>query len=322
MDNSMNVNFLYLITAIIILIFVYILLMNTKKSIHNKKILLETKKKLYEIPYDMSDVYLSNIRKNLPLLYKSADKSCENLRKFIDSTHKDLENFMGDGPKTDKKIADIDLMRYDVMTEYEFLKNGLETTSDDSQTKAFINILIDIEIILYLIRNDMCRDKKLVLTSLHNLMEELYTNRCKDGETYDMITVENFTGDLNEMTDIIGLDAVNVKKYLNQGVSTYGECSQNIKKNVLDDEIYSNEEETPLYTIYKGSNMPKIDKRDLISQNFDCSADYIVTTKNSQPHAPFCDIEKLREVRKKIQKLTLDMNFSRSLRNDYDFLDA
>lgn len=46
------------------------------------------------------------------------------------------------------------------------------------------------------------------------------------------------------------------------------------------------------------------------------------SSMNSAGNKSFCDIEQMREEKNKIKKLSTDMNFNRSLRNDYDYLDA
>jgi hypothetical protein len=321
-EDSIDINFLYLIISVIILITVYNILCNTQEHLHTKKITLETKKNIYSMSSDVCDLYLTNIKKNMQLLYKNFDKSkCPKLKIYIDETHNDLQKFL-DG--TEIKADDMDLLRYNIINKSDLLKS-----SDFESEKSFVNILLDIEIILYMMRNSMCDNKKLTLISLHNLMKLLYVNSCSDTLSYsDTLTYsdlynsyETFAGDREEIYDISGIDILKSVSIPNRGPSSNSAASQNIIYDMAGEE-YVNEKETPVYKIEQPLQKNKIDKTQLVSQNFDCSSDYILSYKGSQPYVPFCDINKLRTERSKLKALTTDLNFNRSLRNDYDFLDA
>ncbi len=324
-SDTININFLYLTISVIILITVYNFLNNSEEPSDTEKAYIEIHNKVYEVSPDKCDVYLNNIHNNLKLLHRAADKTaCNKLRVYIDQARADLQNFThrhGMSPN------DLDLLRYDIINKHGLLKDSLSDDRQDTETdKAFADILIDLEIIVYMVRHSLCQDRPLVLTNLYTLMEQLYSVRCHNGRTYSE-GVSAFTDYVPELYDTTALDIME-SEFANvcaRGPSTNSECSQNIEKNVLDDEDYSVEKETPLYIAKNPENKSpqvKVDKRLLVSQEFDCSADYILSQKGSQPYVPFCDIAKLRAERAKLRAKTTDLAFNRSLRSDYDYLDA
>jgi len=334
MTDSIHINLAYFLVALGLLVLIYYILCATKESIYSKKIAIETRKKIYEIPYDICDIYLTNIRNNLKILYKNSDKNiidkkkCSNLRHYIDKTHLELKLFIDN---VDVEANDIDILRYDVINKYELIRENLQ----DDMNRSFTNILIDIEIILYMIRHSLCKDKKLILISLHNLMEQLYITKCFDKKGYDKFLnreenddlLETFTGDREELYDITGMDIMysEVAKNGISGPSTNSVCTQNISANVIDQEDYLYEKETMMYETqdYKLDKLNKYRTEvDSLSQNFECSADYILISKSSQPYSPPCDINALREERENIRNRTVDLKSNKSLSNDYDFLDT
>lgn len=292
------------------------MLTTTQKYIHNKKIIIETKKNTYAVPQDMCEIYLNNMKKNLLLLYKSFNKEkCKDLYLYIKETHNELQKFTN----SDLEANDADLLRYDIINKLDLLK------SDDLKLhKSFINIILDIELILYLIRTSSCSNKRLTLNSMHNLMKSLYMNRCSDTLTYTDLYNNDDVSKVNEMftnndeLDISGADII--KSTLpNFSKSIHTTQSQDVRYD-MNGEEYTNQLETPIYKSEISSGN-KIMKKDLVSQNFDCSSDYILSYKSSQPYVPLCDINKLRSERVKLKALTTDLTFNRSLRNDYDHLD-
>lgn len=310
MSNSIDANFLYLVVSVVILLIVYNILMTTKERIHEQNIIIETRKNLYEVPRDICELYISNLTKNVALLYKNLDKSrCKNLKKYLEKAHDDLKEFT---QNVNIDINDVDLIRYDVIDKYDIFKD-----SDFSTEKEYINIIIDLEIILYMIRNAIC-PKKINLIALQHLMEELYKKSCSETISYDAKNniIEGFAGDREELYDISGMDIINAIRPHAPGV--YSKPSQ--LETALDGEQYANEEQTLTYGIAK-PNKTKINRNNLVSQGFECSADYILTSKNSQPYMPFCDVNQLRSERKKLKGKTTDLTFNRSLRTDYDYLD-
>lgn len=100
-----------------------------------------------------------------------------------------------------------------------------------------------------------------------------------------------------------------------------------IPDDIAFDEYNGSEKISPVYQMTeKTSRLPKlnnkkVDKRQLISQEFDCpSRDYILTYRNTQPYVPMCDINKIREERKKNIKNNVDLSGINSLRDDYEYL--
>lgn len=308
-NDRIDINFLYLIVAIIVLIFVYNMLSSTQNYIRDKKIIVETEKNTYLMPYDACDTYLTNIKKNMHLLYKSSDRTkCKNLQSYIDRTYNQLNGFT----KYDIKANDADLLRYDLVNELDMLKS-----EDFKSQKAFVNILLSIEYILYMLRTSSCPNKKLSLISLHKLMKELYDNRCSDVLSYsDIYDTEFFD---NRDIEVAPADIVESAKALNKRPIVAQEMSQDITYDMNGEEFMAQAESISYKVEMPQKN--KINKKDLVSQDFDCSSDYILTYKGSQPYVPFCDINKLRNEREKLKTLTTDLTFSRSLRNDYDYLD-
>jgi hypothetical protein len=156
------------------------------------------------------------------------------------------------------------------------------------------------------------------LISLHKLINGMQRHQTSDGVTYEermkqLNVVENFSGDRDELYDISGLDMVPV---VSNGASKNTELTQDSYYDMI-----SREEETPFYSNKKEIGDFVLNKKELVSQDFDCSKDYILTSTNSQPYVPFCDINKLKKERSKLREKTLDLSFTKSLRNDYDYLD-
>ncbi len=309
-----DVNFLYLIISVIILIFVYGMLIRTQRHIRDKKILIEADENAYLVNYDICEAHLNNIKKNIMLLYKTTDISnCKKLREYIQQTHKDLSKFV----EYSQDPTDADLIRYELINKLELLKYD----SDDLKLKRlFAGVILDIEAIVYSLRNSTCSNNRLVLKSLHKLLNELYKNQCSEISSYE----EMFT-DVGRETFVEGFEdmaVIHSTKTANNKAPGQPKTvqSQNVTYD-MNGEEYANQTETK---VYKCDVLEKntILKKDLVSQDFDCSSDYILTYKGTQPYVPFCDIDKLRSERVKLHALTLDQSCVRSLRNDYDYLDA
>jgi hypothetical protein len=309
--RSIDINFLYLVISVIVLIFVYGMLVRTQSYIHKKKIMIEAEKNAYLIAGDVCESHLNNIKKNIIMLYKSVDVTkCKNLKAYIQQAHDDLNKFTGFA----REPNDDDLIRYELINNLEILK----VDSDDIELKKmFASVVLDIEAIIYLLRSSSCGDKRLVLKSLHKLLWTLYKNQCSGGSTYEEVHGrEPFSGDVEK--DIPSP----VAKTSLRGVPRSERVSQSQDVSYdMNGEEYINQTETLAYKCDVPAKNPII-KKELVSQEFECSSDYILSYKGSHPYVPFCDIDKMREERDKLRALTLDINCARSLRNDYDYLDA
>ncbi len=343
-EDSTNICIVYVVILFIIVIAVYSISYDRKNgSCGGNSIIIETKKMSYDVPVNICDIYLMNILKYIKLLYDSADRTkCIKLNKYINASIADLQKF---NQTRNIQVDDVDLVKYGFVDQYKFYKdlerNGDEKDSLDND-RLFVNLIINMELVLHMIRNSKCDDKKLVLISVHNLMEYLHRNKCRDVDNmYDSVykDISNFSEDFadknntdqyyvdkyEEAWDIMGLDetGLNIRRSAIKpvkGASINTNYSQNTERDVLADEFFANEQESLLYKA--DSLREKYRILDQVpSQEFECSADYILTSKSSQPYTPFCDINKLREEREKLRKKTLDLNFNRSLRNDYDYLD-
>ncbi len=292
--EHLNVNYLYFTVSIIILIFVFHMLNKTQKYIHEKKIAIEAKKNTFLIPQNLCEMYLYNIKKNLLQLYKTINfNKCEKIKTYVKQTNDELRNFSG----YTKAATDEDLIRYDLVSKLDLLSDN-----DFELHRSFADVILNIEVLMNMLRTSSCQDKRLTIISLQNLLVALQETQCKEDFIHDnkILSVSRRSGSDELMTN-----------KTNQ--------SQNIMYDINGEE-YTNQEETIVYKYGKPQN-EKILKKDLVSQEFECSSDYIMTQKSSQPYTPLCDINHIRKERNKLRALTTDMNFNRSLRKDYDYLD-
>jgi hypothetical protein len=159
---------------------------------------------------------------------------------------------------------------------------------------------------------------------------QLSTRRSLTTKSQFVSETEEMPGDIKSPRGISGVDIIKSQipeKQWSQMLRT--EFPLFNQTRIVPDDAYDDEENekvTPFYrTAEKTTPFPlkeKIDRRQLVSQEFDCpSSNYILTYKNSQPHSAKCDVNIIRRERENVRQISVDNLSAKSLRKDYDYID-
>lgn len=306
----MDTDKLYFVIFVIIII---ALLYNTKTkkrdNLGGRYILLETSKQIYYIKPAVCRAYLLQLKDNIEILYKNFDTELySDLKPYIIVAEKDLDDFIKvsiDEIDKEKKAARMKLHK-----DYR--------SDNDDEDISIVDIVLKIDAIIELLAY-YNHEKALNLSNIHKLMRQMSENRKKDiviadepemyitPELYD-ISGQEMVVDFLRKTPIRKTPHYSIMSQDASGFS-FGESQ----------DAYVNEMETPLYI------QPELKNKSvnsLMSNDFLDSSDYIMNNRNNNKLRRSFNIDKLKEEMRKKKALTTDLNFARSLRNDYDFLDA
>lgn len=223
-DTSKDINFVYLIISIIILFISYAALLNVKENIVIKKtakpyILLQTDSDIIKIKPDIFDIHLQHLKDKLFVLNNNFDKAnCPRIKKYLEDSHYDLQKFILENGGEVDEASEIDLISRNLLNNKGLVHTQLNKVNPNHNRIILLNIIRDIEMLSFLIRDSTCPNGKLELINLHKLIEELYKNNCiKISNKYPKINnISTFTG---EFTD---LDEIN-QKQINQDDNNYRE---------------------------------------------------------------------------------------------------
>jgi hypothetical protein len=233
MTSIENVNYKYFGMAVVFLILTYYYLNNIKSEIYMKKINENSEDKIYittnggkvAMDNNVFENHMNRIKKNITnLQHNFSEKNCTVMKKHIDSAKNQTKRYIdlnkdnidSDFCNLDSKLKMID---DNILKERELLKNKMignrKTELDDEETDEVDNIrysilelLIDIDIIMFLVRSSVCKKGEIDLSALDNIILELYEKNCtnkpintnKEGFT-DNFTQETFNAALNILSD-------------------------------------------------------------------------------------------------------------------------
>jgi hypothetical protein len=367
-----SLTYIYFIISTIILILVYYIMYNMnheydikKNNLKNNIIVVQTENDIIKLDPDMFDIHINRLKNNLILLNKNfTENNCENIKKYLDKSNDDMKNFIKMQNSSSKlnvddefcniennNIIDSWLSQEKEMLEKKLVnKNNLlynESTKIDEFRLSILNIIIDIEIITFLIRNSLCKNSKINLINLHKLIAEMYNDYCVNNKDTNKNNIayndmENnyeiylsYISDFNKnkicLDDYNGIPNKNTEhiyvKNNNSKLSQDINCEPSNHPNGSD--LFCNESENILYS----NNMNNLNDENLKQKkNLNCHAacdtvfsDSDTNTSNisKKPitYNPWYNINYIRNERNNLKNLTTDINCSRSLRNDYDFID-
>jgi hypothetical protein len=294
--GKLLINAAYIIAALVVVMLVLLYTANPILKHKQEHILIQTEIGIFDVPLDAADIFLTQTRTHVIDIYKSGMcRDAEKIAEYADHAAENLETFVG----TKVHLTDKDM--YDMR---------LQATADDdilSEKVARVIYALDAarKSIAYGNR------KRLNMKNVHIMMANM-----------------NTTGDFYQQpsTGIEVLLSLDLPRNKDMHVARRNSVVTASRNETVSDL-------TPLYSAhvdgYDAKSQERIvvpsclDKRELVSQDFVCppERDYILTSKNSQPFVPFCDINEMRAEREKKLNLTTDRTFNRSLRSDYDYLD-
>jgi hypothetical protein len=212
-----EITYRYLFISLVILFVVYYMLVNLRNNLHKKKnsliensILIESDDEVMRVKPDILDSHLNRLKDNLVLLNSSFDtKNCEIIRNYLENSHSDLQDFIRLQDLTNNAVSNdicsvdnddiiIDsyiakerkLIERKLMEKNDLIyRSDVDEEEEERKTRslrfklALYDIIIDIEVITFLIRNSICKNGKIDMRNIHELLYQLYNNNCLIGET-------------------------------------------------------------------------------------------------------------------------------------------
>jgi hypothetical protein len=201
------INYSYMVTAVIILIMCYSFMKSTKQKLHMKKIdkydiqqktiTVQTKKGEIVMDPNVFEMHMKRVKDNIVELNKNFSvDDCSGIKKYLDRTKKNTKSYINSNTNGNSDFCDLDsginLMDDHVLQERNALKKKLAKTTESDSTAdtradrakySILEILIDIDIILFLVRSSLCKNGKLDLSSMDSLLLELYKTNCVSAES-------------------------------------------------------------------------------------------------------------------------------------------
>ena len=194
------VNYSYFIVSVILLIICYYFLKSTQVQLHEKNLIEnDTQKKTIKVRTAKGEIYMDpnifemhmNRMKNniMELNTQFSEKDCGELKKYIDKTKNNTSEYININTNPDlcNINAQSKLMNDIILEKRELLKHKLDSndsntnsTSTDNIQQSIIELLIDIDIILLLVKSSMCKNGKLDFSLIDAVMLELYKNKCSE----------------------------------------------------------------------------------------------------------------------------------------------
>ena len=280
MNGDNVINFSYLAISVLILFVVYAILKGMKNSFHKNKnnmsrntILVETGKDIMRMQPDIFEVHLNRLKNSLTSLNNTfSDYDCDEIKQYLDSSHNDLQKFiklnkndMSDSDFCTLDSDDIIIDRYisnereliqrKLMNKGELLQDSRQNEDDDSKQLYFklqlLDIIVDIEIITFLIRNSVCKNGKIDIVNLHKLIEKMYENNCVKNQNAQQQKESNEY--FSEPDLILDYDTTCEGELL-AGYGMPGKCSKNVGSNSRKSQSSHNSEGSGFKTQYNTNN--------------------------------------------------------------------
>jgi hypothetical protein len=194
------VNYSYFIASVILLIICYYFLKSTQVQLHEKNLIEnDAQKKTIKVRTAKGEIYMDpnifemhikHMKTNIiELNTQFSDKECVELKKYLDKTKNNTSEYININTNPDlcnintqpKLINDI------ILEKRELLKHKLDSndsntdsTSTDNIQQSILELLIDIDIILLLVKSSMCKNGTLDFSLIDTVMLELYKNKCSE----------------------------------------------------------------------------------------------------------------------------------------------
>jgi hypothetical protein len=209
-DKIEPINYSYFIASIILLIICYYFLKSTQSQLHEKNLIEnDTQQKTIKVRTakgeicmdpNIFEMHMNRMKDNImELNTQFSDKECGELKKYLDKTKNNTSEYINintnhlhlpsighnsdfcDKNKQSKLINDV------ILEKRELLKHKLDSTiknTDSTKTDtiqhSILELLIDIDIILLLVKSSMCKNGKLDFSLIDTMMLELYKNKCSN----------------------------------------------------------------------------------------------------------------------------------------------
>lgn len=211
-----KVNYTYLVGCIILLLITYYMLRKTKTYIHNKELHdADIERKTVHVKTQKGDIYMDSnvfemhmnrIKKNIIELNKNLTTlDCVNIKEYLDRAKINTKKYIDiNYDNADSKFCDLstqlNIVDDNILQEREMLKkrivNKTETETDgdneiDKLRYSILELITDMDIIIFLIRTSMCKNGKFDLTMMDRLLLELYKTNCTNSDNFSPNYIEN-----------------------------------------------------------------------------------------------------------------------------------
>lgn len=218
MSYNKELNYKYLGYSILFFILAYYYLHITRKSVHTYGIVMQkndkstikviTQKGEIYIDKNNFELHMDKIKKNIsklskdvtnldcPILKEYLHNAKINTRQYIDLNSSELNSFCNNKSNifNSKIIEERELLkkRLDKKTK----RDDIGGSSDDQIRYELLDLIVDIDIILFLIKTSICNKGHINLSTLDNVILELYRNSCSgiSSENSDYDKIESFNG--------------------------------------------------------------------------------------------------------------------------------
>ena len=208
----MDIEHKYLCISIILLIISYYFVKFTKNNLDyisnindandnkfNKTIKFKKNNKYEELDSNLFEMYINKLKISLIKLSSNiTNKECQDLKKYLDKSKvilsREIENIKDNSKKYDKDFCKDEFNRLIDLNIVEYRKklikeNNISNINKiDNLKEEIIDILIDMEIISYIIRNTSCKKNKIDISYIDVLLHQLYNTKCNSIDN----TIEQF----------------------------------------------------------------------------------------------------------------------------------
>lgn len=248
-------NYKYLGIAIVLLIICYYFLQingnklrikpSAAQNIQQKTITVYTKNGDIVMDPNIFELHLKRTKNTINELNNNLDNfDYENINDRIIRAKKSIGAYI-DAQNINTDICSpnnqLSLVDNNMLNERDVLRDSIET-SDDSETRqkimlryAIIELMIDIDIILFLVRSSMCKYGKLDLTAFDELIMELYNSMGTTSKLmYDELNYELTFEPFNNIPNLFNPRPVSISNRLSGSQKTKDKTST---KNIYTENI-------------------------------------------------------------------------------------
>jgi hypothetical protein len=208
-----KVNYKYFGIAVVFLIMTYYFLTITQKSIHKKILEKEetsgvtviTEKGKVTLDPNIFEMHMKRIKENITYIKSNINtKKCSELKKYlkkaklltseylnanqddltIDFCNSNRMLFLNDETIKEKELLK---KKFKTIVEHDASSDD-EDDSDDEANKVkymTIELLMDMDIILLLLKSSMCKNKTLNLNAIDQIVLDIYRMKCVDTESME-----------------------------------------------------------------------------------------------------------------------------------------
>lgn len=240
----MDTEYKYLCVSIILLMISYYFLKFTKNNMFyisnineiennkfNKTVYLKNNNEL-EVDSNLFEMYMGKLKNNIIKTSSNiTNEECRGLKKYLDKSKSILNREIDNIKKYDNnfctnefdRLINLNVVEYRKKIDKELnihnsdkLKNESNNLNKVDELKdKIIDILVDIEIISYLIRNTSCKRNEVDISYINTLLQQIYNTKCNSVDnTVDHFTSNNFESPIYNIisdTNSINIDKDNIE---------------------------------------------------------------------------------------------------------------